>query len=308
MNEMELPTFSVVIPTWNRPEALRSCLNSFTELAYPRDRWDLIVVNDGGAESFTAVSDHLKQTLPLKLVTIDHGGPAAARNAGAQLARGEYLAFTDDDCWVFPDWLHQFAQGFTDRQWDALGGQAVTPFKQNMGEQAWQHLTDFLYDFMRDEQRNALLLISNNAAYRRAIFNALGGFDETFPLAAAEDMELSYRLLKYRYRQRFFPDAKVWHYHHLTAWGHIRQQFRYGRGGYYFSEAQKKQRRSELRGLYAQESFYPALWQSLRRGGISLPVSTLVFLAQQAYRLGVRYERLYLALFSAKSGRNDNPV
>jgi glycosyltransferase involved in cell wall biosynthesis len=294
MNKNALPSFSVVIPTWNRPEALRSCLQSFTKLAYPSDKWELIVVNDGGAESFTAVSDSLANTLPLKLITIEHGGPAAARNAGARLAQGEFLAFTDDDCQVFPDWLHQFAQGFTDKRWDALGGQAVTPFEQNVGEQAWQHLTDFLYNFMRDDQGNALLLISNNVAYRRAVFTALDGFDESFPLAAAEDMELSYRLLKHHFQQRFYPAAKVWHYHHLSAWGHVRQQFRYGRGGYYFSKVQKRQPRSLLRGLYAQEFFYPSLWRSFRRQGVALPVASTIYLAQQAYRLGGWYEQLLL--------------
>ncbi|KAA3663509.1 MAG: glycosyltransferase [Chloroflexi bacterium] len=287
---MKRPFFSVIIPTWNRPQSLRACLESFVDLDYPSDRWELIVVNDGGEDSFTAVSEQLKQNLPLQLITVAHGGPAAARNAGASRAQGELIAFTDDDCRVFPDWLNQFAQGFADPRWDALGGQTVTPFEQNAGEKAWQHLTDFLYEFMQDETGNSLLLISNNAAYRRATFEALGGFDQTFPLAAAEDMELSYRLLHYRFRQRFFSEAKVWHYHHLSAWGHILQQFRYGRGGYYFSETQKQQPPSELRSLYAQEWFYPSLWQSLRRKRLPLTVRALVYLAQQAYRIGMRYE------------------
>ncbi|MFQ5436567.1 MAG: glycosyltransferase [Anaerolineae bacterium] len=292
--------FSVIVPTWNRPLALWSCLQSFTELDYAQDRWELIVVNDGGTTSFDGIDDDLIDKLPLQMITVAHGGPAAARNAGSRIAQGEYLAFTDDDCRVFPDWLHQFAQGFADGRWDALGGQAVTPFDQNVGERAWQHLTDFLYGFMRDDHKNSLLLISNNSAYRRSVFASLGGFDETFPLAAAEDMELSYRLLQRRYRQRFYPDARVWHYHHLTAWGHIKQQFRYGRGGYYFSEAQKKQPATTLRALYAQEAFYPALWQSFRREKLPFTVSMLVYLAQQAYRLGVRYETMVTRLAESR--------
>ncbi len=290
MSNLNEPTFSVVIPTWNRPQDLGACLDSFTELDYAADKWDLIVVNDGGEESLTAVTPHHKSTLPLQCITVPHGGPAAARNAGARLATGDYLAFTDDDCRIFPDWLSTFANGFADGRWDALGGQAMTPFEQNVGEQAWQHLNDFLYDFMRDESGNALLLISNNMACRRSVFDALGGFNETFPLAAAEDMELSYRLLQHGHRQRFYAEAKVWHYHHLTTLGHLKQQFRYGRGGYYFMQIKETQPRNALRKLYEQTSFYPSLWDSCRTAKLPQTVSTLVYAAQQAYRLGLKYE------------------
>ena len=290
MGMFKRPFFSVVIPTYNRPERLRACLESFLQLAYPADRWELIVVNDGGADSFTAVDDQLQAQLPLRLVDGPHAGPAAARNLGASLATGTYLAFTDDDCQIFPDWLDAFAHGFADPHWDALGGRAVTPFEQNVAEQAWQHLTDFLYEFMRDDRDNLLLLISNNVAYRREAFEKVGGFNETFPLAAAEDMELSYRMLRAGYHQRFWGAAKIWHYHHLTIWGHLRQQFRYGRGGYYFSRMQRLHYREPLMKLYYQEYFYPSLWQSLRRQGKPVSVQLLVRVAQVAYRWGIRYQ------------------
>ncbi len=292
MGMSELPFFSVVVPTYNRPKRLKACLQSFLQLDYPVDRWELIVVNDGGAESFTAVTDQLIEKLPLRLVDGAHAGPAATRNLGASLASGTHLAFTDDDCQVFPDWLQAFAEGFANPHWDALGGRAVTPFEQNVAEQAWQHLTDFLYEFMRDEAGNLLLLISNNVAYQRAAFEKVGGFNETFPLAAAEDMELSYRLLRAGYHQRFWEQARIWHYHRLTLWGHIRQQFRYGRGGYYFARMQRLHHDQPLMKLYYQEHFYPSLWQSLRRQGKPLSVQMLVRVVQVVYRWGVRYQRI----------------
>lgn len=104
--------FSVIIPTRDRPSELAMCLKSFTALNYPAGAWELIVVNDGGARSFAAMTRDLKQALPLRLVNTDYAGPAAARNIGTNLARGDYLAFTDDDCYVAPDWLISFAKGF----------------------------------------------------------------------------------------------------------------------------------------------------------------------------------------------------
>ena len=97
--------FSIIIPTKDRPEALFHCLESFTRLDYPD--WELIVVNDGGAESFANLPERLLEILPITLVDQEASGPAAARNYGASLASGDYLAFTDDDCRVEPDWLLQ---------------------------------------------------------------------------------------------------------------------------------------------------------------------------------------------------------
>ena len=79
--------FSVVIPTRNRPAALAACLQSFCQLDYPAGDWELIVVNDGGNDSFTAVSPQLRQALPLKLLDATPAGPAAARNRGAACSK-----------------------------------------------------------------------------------------------------------------------------------------------------------------------------------------------------------------------------
>ena len=299
--------FSVVIPTRNRPERLAACLHSFCQLDYPAGAWELIVVNDGGERSFTAVADNLAQSLPLQLLTIPHSGPAAARNAGARQARGELLAFTDDDCQVTPGWLRVFAEGFADGRWHALGGCSRTPFQQNQAELAWQHLTDFLNSFMQDENGDALLLISNNVVYRHDIFRKMGGFNESFPLAAAEDMELSYRLMVSGYRQRVLPEAIIWHYHHLTTWGHLKQQFRYGRGGYYFERALLERPSRKLRPLYLHEAFYSTLRQSMRRARLPLSVRGLVMAAQLAYKVGLRYQSGRMAinhLFSTLAGQS----
>ena len=267
-------------------------MESFLALDYPADCWELIVVNDGGDDSFTAVTDQLKAELPLKLINAKHGGPAKARNVGAQQAQNDYLAFTDDDCQIFSDWLNQFVVGFAESDYDALGGRSVTPFEQNIAERAWQHLTDFLYDFMQDDNGNVLLLISNNVAYKRAVFNHVGGFNESFPLAAAEDMEMSFRLLKNGYQQGQFPAAQVWHYHHLTIWGHLKQQFRYGRGGFYFNQLRQKHPNDDLMALYFRRWFYNELKKSYKQKQLPLSSELVSRSAQYAYRFGVSYQSL----------------
>lgn len=284
--------FSVIIPTRDRPKRLVECLQSFADLEYPVNSWELIVVNDGGTDSFAMITSELKQQLPLQLVDIEPAGPAAARNRGAKLASGDYLAFTDDDCYVSPDWLCYFAKGFADDAWDALGGQALNAFPDNKVAQTEQHLLSFLYDYMRDSANNALLLISNNVAYRRSVFEAIGGFDETFPWAAAEDLELSYRLIAGGYRQRYCPEAKVWHRHRLTWQGYINQQFRYGRGSHFFYKASKPTQMNGRIKPYSKTPFYVALAQSTWHSRVPLSIWLLLGVSQMAYRVGRVYQTL----------------
>ncbi len=287
---MNHPQYSIIIPTWNRPKRLVKCLQGFTNLDYPAGAWELIVVNDGGTESFVAITENLKQLLPLQFVEKDHAGPAAARNAGAKLARGNYLAFTDDDCLVESHWLHHFNEGFADGTWHALGGRTLNPFPDNEAAGAWQHLIDFLYYYMRDEADNALWLMSNNVAYRREVFESLGGFNETFPLAASEDLELSSRLLATGYRQRYCSDALVWHYHRATWWGYINQQFRYGRGGYFLQQALKRIKNIQQIKPSSPTPFYTALGESLSRVNAPPSMWLLQGISQMAYHVGKVYQ------------------
>lgn len=287
MNEI---VFSVVIPTRNRPQQLAACLQSFCNLDYPRGMWEIIVVNDGGTKSLTAVSPDLLRTLPLRIVEAPHRGPAAARNTGVRTAVNSYLAFTDDDCRVTPDWLRQLAAGFEATGADGLGGYAVNPIPQNEGMAASTWLVEFLYQHFRDAGGDALVLVSNNVAYRRQAFEAVGGFDEQFPLAAAEDMDLSRRMRDAGWRQRYWPAARVIHDHQLSRWGHVQQQFRYGRGGRIFLE---KRRASHARiADDGRRGFYPALWRALCRSDLSLYARLLVLAGQVAYHAGQTTERM----------------
>ena len=286
--------FSVIIPTRNRQHVLAKCLHSFTALDYPEDAWELILVNDGGAETFSAITHKLSEKLPLRLVEIAHSGPATARNTGARLSGGDYLAFTDDDCCVEPDWLQQFEKGFNDHQQDALGGKSLNPYPTSSIAKAWHYLIDFLYEYKKDSYNNALLLVSNNVAYRRPVFEALGGFNEIFPFAGGEDTELSCRLVNSGYRQCYYPDAKIFHYHQKTSLrGYICQQFRYGRGSSCLPKINRQNQAASsiqhrLRDWFA---FEMALAKYLWRIRASFSIWLLICISQViAYPGGVFYQ------------------
>jgi len=294
-------TFSVVIPTRNRPRRLLACLESFRRMEYPADLWELIVVDDGGEQSFALIPEGLRRGLPLRRLEIRSSGPAAARNAGAKVASGEYLAFTDDDCLVEPDWLTQLSSGFAGGKWDALGGRSLNPIPEDAGATAWHLLIEFLYEYLRDENGNCLLLVANNAAYKREAFEAVGGFDPQFPWAAAEDRDLSFRLYAAKFALGYHPGAKVWHYlEGVSGRRYLTRQFFYGRGGFYFERNVKRlgafQVFQSLKGTLPEYHF--ALWRALAAARVRPEVRVLLYLGHIAHRLGVLYQGTALKLGS----------
>jgi glycosyltransferase involved in cell wall biosynthesis len=111
---------SVVIPTLDRPGPLTACLQALAE-SFPRDA-ETIVVSDGGAENLGPLVAPFTDSLRLRLIYAKHGGPAAARNRGLEAARGQIVAFTDDDCRPQPGWLAALADGVVCSPPRAVGG------------------------------------------------------------------------------------------------------------------------------------------------------------------------------------------
>ena len=99
------PFFSIIIPTYNRPRQLRECLKSIKRLAFPKKRFEVIVVDDGGKRPLGKLICSFESHFSAKLIQQSNAGPAAARNSGAAHARGDFVVFTDDDCLTVPNWL-----------------------------------------------------------------------------------------------------------------------------------------------------------------------------------------------------------
>jgi len=220
-----LPTFSIVVPTYRRPERLAGCLRSLEALDYPRDRFEVIVVDDGGGLSLPS----LQAPLDMVLLTQPHAGPATARNTGAARARGSYLAFTDDDCRSDPAWLRAMAARVAQAPEHVIGGRTINALPHNPFSTASQLLVDFLYAW-HSAHGEARFFASNNLVVPAQLFLARGAFDAGFRLAAGEDREFCHRWGRSGGRFTYAPEALVRHEHHLNVWSFSRQHFTYGRG------------------------------------------------------------------------------
>lgn len=230
-----LPSLSIVIPTYNRPQRLAKCLAAISRSDYPSDLFEVIVVDDGSATSLESIVAPFRKRLNLALVTQTNAGPAKARNRGVTLAQGEYIVFTDDDCEPDVKWLQAFADRLsTNGSNYMLGGCTVNRLTDNIFSEASQLLIDYLYLYYNHRSKAVSFFASNNIAVPKKQFLEVGSFDTTFPLAAGEDRELCDRWLNHGYPMQYVPQAIVYHSHYLNLAGFWRQHSNYGRGAFHF--------------------------------------------------------------------------
>jgi GT2 family glycosyltransferase len=215
------PAVSVVVPVYNGEKTIAECLDSLLALRYPRDRLELLVVDNGSRDGTAAVL----QRYGSRIVRLDEStrGPAAARNAGLRAAGGEVVAFTDADCRVDPDWLAAIVAPLADPRVGIAGGtiRALPPANEveRFGEVIHDHRQAI-------EVFEPPYAITMNWASRRAVLEELGGFDERF--RRGEDVDLSYRMIQAGYTLAFAPAAVIYHHNEERLAGLFREGFQHG--------------------------------------------------------------------------------
>ncbi len=231
MTDPEL-RFSIIIPTYGRPKQLKECLDSVAEIEYPGDGFEVIVVDDGSKTSLEEIVRAFQKRINVRLLRQDNAGPATARNRGAAEARARYLAFTDDDCKPSKLWLTRLEEALNPNPEILVAGRTVNDLTDNYCSTASQLIADFLYSYYNKE--DARFIASNNMALSRAQFHKAGGFDTSFPHAAAEDREFCDRYIHKGFKTLYAPEAIVRHAHPLTLGKFFGQHFNYGQGAHKF--------------------------------------------------------------------------
>jgi GT2 family glycosyltransferase len=217
---------SVVIPTFNRRDRLARVLEALdAQWGEVAGGFECIVVDDGSEDGTATLLREAVLAGRLRALSPGHGGPARARNAGARAAAGEILVFLGDDTEPQPGFLlaHDRAHresggpravlGYTG--WDEAR-MRVTPLLRHLNERGLQ----FGFSLIADPENVPFnFFYASNVSLPRETFLAIGGFDETFPFAAWEDVEFAYRArraaapLGIVYR----PEARARHDHPLSV-------------------------------------------------------------------------------------------
>ena len=184
------PEVSVVVPTCGRPELLQRCLRALERQTLPRERYEILVVED-----------------------LERAGPATARNRGWRRALAPVVAFTDDDTEPDPDWLRRGLDAFLPGV-DAVCGRVVMPVPSPP--------TDYERDSQGLERAE---FVTANCFLRKEALERVDGFDERFRLAWREDSDLHFKLLRAGLRIVREPRALVVHPVRPAPWGvSLRQQ------------------------------------------------------------------------------------
>ena len=285
------PLFSVIVPTRDRPENVCTCLAALAEQRLASERFEVIVVDDGSATPIDPAT-FASIAIPATVVRQANRGPAAARNAGAALARGTLLAFLDDDCLPAPDWLEALEARSLAEPGAALGGRTVNALPENPFSTASHLLSEYLVGYLNVDPACSRFHASNNFVVPADAFHAVGGFDETFSIAAAEDREFCGRWLAGGRRLVGAPLAIVRHAHRLTLRSFCRQHMQYGRGAARYRQVRRSTGAARLRR--EPFSFYTGM---LRHpfdsgSGAGLAHSALIGLSQVVYVAGYLGARL----------------
>ncbi|HKF45478.1 MAG TPA: glycosyltransferase family 2 protein [Thermoanaerobaculia bacterium] len=233
--------FSVVIPTYQRPETLGRVLESLGRQS-DAPEFEVVVVDDGSRDRTAAVLRAAAPPYPFRFFRQENSGPAAARNRGVEEARGRFILFLGDDTVPEPELLSVHARahaeprphpaavlGYTTWPYE----RRVTPFLDHINEDGLQ----FGYRLIQDTESVPFnFFYTSNISLPRALLLSAGLFDTTFPHAAWEDIEVAYRMMKAGMRIVYRPRAVARHYHEITFASFRRRQEKAGEAAAIFYE------------------------------------------------------------------------
>ena len=235
---------SVVIPTYDRPTSLRRCLQALARQTLPSERFEVLLVDDGSCEEHRSAMERLRADIPvdLKIFSQPHKGPAAARNLAMARATGGVVLLLGDDILATPRLLEEhllWHKKHADPKHVVLGyvtwdpALRITPFMrwcENGGPQ-------FSFYLILDQveiPRN--FFTSCNVSIKRDFPFSGPPFDEEFPDAAYEDVELAFRMDRAGMKLFFNRQALAYHDHPMSLESACRRMIRVGESGVLCSE------------------------------------------------------------------------
>ncbi len=210
---------TVVICTYNRAEMLRIALESVirqrTDDAFT---YEIVVVDDLSSDETPQVVAEIgaRASVSVRCAREEGGGVAAARNRGIAEARGQWIAYTDDDQWNEPDWLYQLVAAARNAEVDCVGGRVELDLPPEASFPLTPVTSCILGQKRNPEGRISRLMDTpgtGNVMFRRSVFDKVGVFDTALHWGG-EDMDLMLRILQAGIAVWFTPKAVV---HHMIA-------------------------------------------------------------------------------------------
>lgn len=276
----------MVVPVYNSETTIAQTVECLLRQSLPPR--EIFIIDDGSIDKTAEVLKPFASQILYKFK--ENGGPASARNLGAQLASGDFVAFTDSDCLPDRDWLRQLVAGFDSAEVAGVGG-AVKGIEDSLIGEYVDKLR--LMEPAENQQGEIEYLITANACFRRDALLAARLFDERFRKPGGEEPALCRRLRELGFQFRFAAEAVVLHHHRQTVSSFLRTISNYGEGrfqlGQLWTDYQiQRPRQTFFRQMIAVRSLAQQFLVYVRSHGAkkALVFSALNYLRQLAFLWG----------------------
>ena len=216
-----LPFISVLICTYNGSVTIRDTLEGVLNLQYPN--YEVIVINDGSTDN----TELIVKKYPVKLITTANRGLSSARNTGMYNAKGEILAYIDDDAYPDPHWLLYLAHAYAVSDHACIGGPNIAP--EGNG---------FIATCVANAPGGPVQVLLNdeiaehvpgcNMSFRKDALLLINGFDPVYR-NAGDDVDVCWRIQQSGRTIGFHPSAVVWHQRRNSLKAYWCQQKGYGK-------------------------------------------------------------------------------
>ena len=227
------PEFSLISPTFKRPDEVREFIASAAQLAGPKGRFEVLLADGTPDDSLRPEIQKAAEAAGLGVTVVYRSGlPVSdARNAASAAARAPWLIFLDSDCLLPKGYLDAVVQGLARDAWDAFGGPDAAPpdFSPLQKAISFAMTSVLTTGGIRGGSAKPTATYyprGFNMGIRAEAFWSVGGYDTQFK--CGEDVELSIRMREAGLRVGLIPEAVVWHKRRATLGQFFRQVRRFG--------------------------------------------------------------------------------
>jgi len=228
------PNVTILIPAHNEEFVIGKILERMTELTYPKDKLEVIVIDDGSKDATGKIADSYAEKY--KFIKVIHrpnggGGKPAALNDGIRFATGEIILTFDADYYPQLDIVEKLVAPFVDPEVGAVQGR-VTVLNEEESLVSKIVTLERIGGYRIDQQaRDELVLVPQYGGtvggFRREALEKVGGWD---PSMLTEDTDLTVRLILHGYQIRYLNDAEAYE-EAVTSWrAYWNQRYRWAKG------------------------------------------------------------------------------
>lgn len=229
---MNIDSYSIIVPTYNRSDEIVELIKSVDELQFNPLKFELIIVDDGSSDDTETQVKALSKTLriTIRYITQDHKGPGAARNTGMNEAKGDFFLFIDSDCTVSNSWLSEIDTAIRTTSAEAFGGpdshlESFSPLLKAINYSMTSFITTGGIRGHKRKKLGKFYPRSFNMGLSASLYKKIGGFGS---LRHGQDIEFSNRIIKSGANVAHVEQAIVYHKRRTSIYKFFKQVFNWG--------------------------------------------------------------------------------